>query len=274
MARRKQRTNVSLFAFQDIITSVMGILILVVLLLSVLVTQTVEHQARASESVPSEAAPSNEEISDFRRQVESMQSQLDGSLEMLNEIASLESKEQIQRKIQEQEMRLDTLNRSISSSRSTAVQLQSEVTVEEGKLAAMAESLGVKNLQSYRDQLQDEIELLTSNRRMMFNFRNLSGKTAWIVDVSSKGLQIAEIGVNQAPLVIQHQSPSRIAADFSIWLNNKDPQTTHVVLAVKPNAVNLFDEVKELIDGTATTVGIELLPEDVQIIDPKKGATF
>ena len=275
MGRRRFNNTVSFFAFQDIITAVMGILILIVLLLSVLVSQTVEAQSQMTSSESDTTAEiSSDELDSLRIEVASLENQLDQVVQMLNVLAQLDSEEQVREQISQNELRLETLNQAISAALAAMADLESEIEIEEGRKAALERNLGLTEKKSRASALQDEIERITTSQRVTYNFRNLQNRTPWLVMLEADKVTLGRAGIAEKPTSISGATVNKLARGFSDWQSKQPGGTTHIVFLVKPGSIDLYRQVKDMVRTKGMTVGFEPFPASKTVFDPVRGAAL
>jgi hypothetical protein len=283
MSRRRRSTAAfSLFSFQDIITSVTAILILLVLILSLeLVTRRQEAAAsdpqvsRASLQAASAAlealvaklamiVPPDEPrpfvgrtLSELERDVRIVEDQARQAAADAEAARAVEGRARalaaaaVARLEEAREIRtdIDRMTEQAASADEEATKLALENEREADRLA----------------QKQKEIvDQPSSGAELVFNAPNDSAAQAWIVEVSSDGLTVVKLGTNQRRLLGVGIGPGSAAAK---WLSELHAGRDHALILVRPSGVKAVDDIRESLVNAGISFGIDFLGEDQVVRD-------
>ena len=265
MSRRKRNTAAfSLFAFQDIITSVTGIMILVTLILALELIQ------RKEQSPPQKTAELIEQsqaaIEANRRETEQIDSELKQRNVEAVELAGVDvtrlkrQSEDVSRQNQQMKDELDRLGRERD---------KADMRRNQAKKAKAKHADDPKNLQQLQEQIarkEKELKTIKQSNRVIYNPAKGSSKSPWLVEVAAGKVLVAPMGKSAKP----HVFPS--AAAFQGWLGKRNPNAEYFVLLVKPSGIKFFDEIRKALQQRKFDVGYDLLPASKTAIDPEKGA--
>lgn len=265
MARRRAHgTAFSLFAFQDIITSVMGIMVLVTLILALeLVTakthspavQTVDH----TESI-------QETIAQLEAEIQRLEKLIQQKANIVTDAPSLDAKtleqrtERMQEDIQRLQQEVSDKNRELAQRRS-----QLEKTKNKDAVDGRGEQQELDELAKRIAQLKEEIQETKSEDRLFFS-DGVKDKTTYIVEVSPGGLTAAQIGISAAPTAF------RGIADFQRWLTTLDAQDSAIYFVVKPKGSLLFEQASDIVRKQRIDFGYTTAATRQKVIDPDSGA--
>ena len=261
MSRRRQRKSAfSLFAFQDIITAVTGIMLLITLLLTL---ELVERKAKASQetpaTVPKDADVSPEELSQLELEVANLKKRLK---EMASENAMLAQYDQQQ------------LQADLQKNQKTNQERQEKIRNLQKTLVSTATSLeNVRNTQAKLQQLEEKIrntraklEKLQKSSRLFVQAAKGARKTNWLVEISKEKLKVAPLGRTTTPISFTD------VYDFQAWLRKRNQAADHFVLFVKAEGTSLFKQVSGLLDKEGYSKGFDVLPDSEHVIDDTTGA--
>lgn len=267
MSRRKRnnRTQFSLFAFQDIITCVMGIMLLVTLMMCLQITEVVavssdSDVADAVRQMKVRAAALSAEIDELQQTVDEQATLLNsGAINdetlLRNRSATLEAdnriaQERMKRLLEEQaatQQKLSDLN---------------NIAIREASQPEQTEELKAEN-----QRLQEQLEQLKNGERVIYNAHTSNAQTCWLVEMTAPGkFMVAELGKQQSPKSFQSQQ------DLSAWMQQRHRGGASFMLVVKPDAADTFDQLAEQMRRQKIAFGFDLMPQDRTAIDSAAGA--
>jgi hypothetical protein len=275
MSRRgRGGTPISLFSFQDIITSVTGIMILVTLFLALEVIRRKEGSPQNRTKVltqelikaSEQAAKVNSTLSANRRQIEQLRSALAGDESQLLDSVKVDADE-VARKLSD----LDELNKLMASelSESEARRRETERQLEEMQSRETDKQQDKQTLEQLAKTVQakvQELQKLRQANRVIFNPTQGDSKTPWLVEFTTTGILSAPIGKKEKP-----QSFPSVAA-FKSWAAKRSKAGEYFVLLVKPSTIEKFLDTRENLEKQGFDVGFDLLKDDQTAIDPELGA--
>lgn len=262
--RRTIEQPLSLFSFQDIITSVTGVMVLLTLLLAVELIQRVV--ASPPQQTKSQIKASSQSIEEMQAEVDSLIRELQASGSGAEGLPSFDAK-----KLREERLELQGANERLQREN---VQLEDRLSAKEREVAASettSASERVKSteeLASLEQQIvaaREQLKSITTSNRIFFR-NEQGGKETWIVEVTAALIQTAKIGVAAKPLQF-----ADIAA-FKSWLMSIDPATTAIYVVVKPGGESQFENCGEAIRGAGIELGFHVVPTERQVVDPVSGA--
>jgi hypothetical protein len=266
MSRRSRNAipKFSLFAFQDIITCVTGIMILITLLLVIKLIERTEASpaatsARVVETVSQQLQTMTEEIKELESQMNRNQAILNGgalvSAQVLeNEVQHVKDRsKQAHRDI---EVASEQLNQTIQQGN----KLREEQTSKQPEVVAAAKR------NENADQIGESLKKLKSGKRVIYNTPESGGKTVWFVELSASKVLAAKAGVASKPEEFSS------VAEFQSWAQGQSSADISLVLLVKSDVAPEFNQLNESLQGKGFSVGFDLLADDQFAIDPVLGA--
>ena len=258
MARRRQRVRFSLFAFQDIITGLCGVLILFVMIMLVDFVMTPEGKAVEP---PVTEEDSNANLESLRQEVSRLESDLQKAREAAH-TAIVSSKD--------------------AAAPEVAAKLLAEMSDKERELAAL-----VSQVADLRTRVAAAKNADATNkkkvREMEETRRILEGKLATMRN--KKGITlIPERGSFKMPVYIicgrggaeiirplkkdskgKWVERSQLRDGVTNELEDLDHTTHTVVLLVRPSGIEMMNELSDLVKSLGFSCGRDPLEEDVEV---------
>jgi hypothetical protein len=280
--RRSSTAAFSLFSFQDIITSVTAILILLVLILSLeLVTRRQEAAAadskvsRASLQAVASALKSlagtlaavvppdtprplvRRTPSEVSRDVRIVQDQAEQAAADAKTARSVEGRARalaaaaISRLEETKEIRDD-----VDRMKEEAARLD-----DEAKKLALQNEEEANRLAQKREEV---VEQPSPGAELVFNAPENSAAQAWIVEVSSDGLTVVKLGTNEKRALGLGVGPGSAAAG---WLAELNAGRDHALILVRPSGTNGVDAIRQGLSEAGISFGIDFIGEDQVVRD-------
>jgi hypothetical protein len=280
--RNRSQAAFSLFAFQDIITAVTAIMILLVLILTLeLVTR--KHEASAADPKTSRAAltamvASLEKLvgmlvatvppDDPRPLARRTKAELERDVRIVEDQAAQAAADAEAAKAVEGRAR--ALAAAAIARLQDADELRKETAAIEQEAArseAEAKNIALENERETERLVQRRQELVeqpSPGAELVFNAPQDFDRQAWIVEVSEDGLTVVQLGTNKRQeLGGDLEAGSRAAA----WAAGLDPASDHALVLVRPSGVDREDAVRALLGDEAIPFGVDFIGEDQVVRD-------
>jgi len=268
MSRRKRRVSArfSLFAFQDIITCVMGIMLLLTLLLCLQITESVSQAADTD--APERVREIGDTVHQLMTELDQLEQQTQNQAQLLTsgalsdrDLLLDEQREQsAERRVAEQELiELD------GNANESAERLEELASKSSAELAAMSEEI---TRQLARARQQNEIaQQLTDGSRVLYTQHSGSSSVCWVVEVSSdSSIQAAPIGKSQPP-----QSFATINAALQ-WIRGQHRNGDEFLLLLKPDSRDAIDRLPGTLREEQIPHAFDVIAQDQTALDPTTGA--
>jgi hypothetical protein len=260
--RKASGPSVSFFAFQDIITSVVGIFVLITLIMMV---ELVQRKGSTPASTKLLEDSHSSVIADLMLQVEKLESRskkLDsistkiGSVQVFNkdEIAKelRASIQSLNEQIERTDQRKREIQRIIDSQIKLQASLQSE-TVQRSRdreeLAKLLKELG---------RLDSKIGELDSDAPLIFKSKSLDGRTVVVVDVARDETVLLDLDADRRTTIRGKDSER----EFKNWIAKHSKGNFHYFLLIRPNGASNFDTLRSSLDESGASYGYDLLDQD------------
>lgn len=259
MRSRASRANpFSLFAFQDIITSVTGIVILITMMLAL---ELVHRKASSPQAKTVEISDTlGDALAQNQQEIERLQRIVDeGHQSFQFDADSLKNRlEELRKASSELQMQNAQLSEEMADARLRQEQLEQE-----------AQQVTPQDLQSLQQELQttrQQLQKLKQSNRVIFNRPEGEPKTPWLLQVEGDGILAAEVDKSMQPL--------RFAStqDFANWAAGQNSGAIYFVLLLKPSGVSRFQELRQTLRTSGFDIGYDLLSHSQEAIDPETGA--
>ncbi len=271
MSRRRgeNSTPISLFSFQDIITSITGIMILVTLLMTLeLLQRKVAAPVHQTAKIIKQLQPVVEQQD---REIEQLEEALKRDEETLRELAAVDraevrrQMEDLERLRRQLENDLETLHRQESAADSRVQKSE----VEKTRHASDAATL--ENLTKRIREAQQKLKELKSSNRVIYNVSSDAHKTSWLVEVDADRILIARAGESAKPTLFSGDRSTR-AAEFLRWAAARDKTAEYFMLLLKPEGVETFSQLLDGLKRGGFQVGFDLIASGQVAVDPTTGA--
>ena len=272
-SRRRSRPTMTLFAFQDVIMSVSGIIIVILLLLTLELIQQPGQQAAAA----------NLDLSgDFQHAID----------EAARDIAQIESElTKADRLIRESTHESpDELRRRIGQGRDEIERLQQENQRLAGQLEALRDAEKQAKLRQFEngddqerlDALQAEVAVTAEqieqerieDRPLYSAPRGFSG-SGWVAVISANRVAVAPLGVAAEPTVFTtsgglfRSDPSK---QFLNWIDARAASSAYFLLLIRPDGVESFERIQQGLDERAVSYGFDVVGANQVVLHPERGA--
>ncbi len=284
--RKRRSVALSLFAFQDIITSVTAIMILLVLILTLeLVTRT---QGRGVATEDRRVARElRETVEALAERVESVRAESQGAARDARRAAGLLPGEIVRRTAvadaaarllaEENAARAARIRSARADQRAAEARLVDPRTVAAAQMVADAAAI---------DRRAGEIEEVNRRERdrqegvaavdeppvgstLVFNRDPDNTRIPVLVDVSADGLDVLDdSGRPPRHFAWRGDEPGE---DFNRWVAGLDPASRYVALLLRPSAVGRYDGVRGMVTETGIGIGLELVGESMTVVLPAGG---
>ena len=272
MPRKRRSSPFSLFAFQDIITSTTGVILLLTLIL------TMELLQRDTSSMPfadaAIVAEVEQALADAQERVQSLQERLNQGQVFVTEAASV-SPTQIAQKRHHLNQEIERLQVDLTRQEDRIRSFQAQLDTWESRKYDRADDFKrITKIQQTAQATKAKLEQLHKSNRVIYNQSTVSGKTAWIIDIGTDSLLVARLGHKGPPKSFQSGNTALLLRNYWEWIKQCDARTEYFVLLVRPQGIELYEKLKEGLRQRGFDIGYDLIGKDITVIDPNLGAGF
>ncbi len=259
MARRRRSVSeVSLFAFQDVMASVIGILFFVVLLVALSIVETPR-------------APSDHEETDTSLALERRAQEVQAEVARLRQrLMELQSARDSTSDVRRRSAELNALNTKLSAAHEEISQVQRGRTQDEVRLDELENEL--HRLTAEADALDEALIALKDRARAGPRVSYIldagpGTPEPWLVELTGRSIRVATHDGTSAVLTFGGADLEARRQGFLSWLRQQDPKQTYTVLLIKPSAVEFASQLAADLEKLGFRVGTDLLPESWQAFE-------
>jgi len=283
MGRRRASATISLFSFQDIITSTTAILILIMLLLALQLSQRqqtaaasdlgatirtlermAEEQAAIAAQLRKQLAAAQAAAGQRRPREEYEQAALDATARLDRARLEREEAEQLARLAE----RLQLESEARLAAREADRELLDKCARQLAEDSAAADRLDQENAAEKQRQAkrrQEMDERPSSGTELVFNRPQDSAQRPWLVELSGDGVVVVLLGTN---------SPERLGASWAAgsalaaWCDRLQPGGDYCLVLMRPSAAPEFvDAVEARFKDAGISYGIDFIGENQTVRD-------
>lgn len=263
MRSRKSSINtVSFFAFQDIITSVVGIFVLITLIMILELVETKIGSKSSRVTVPAEmiarVAEMEQEVAKLGQLHERLQANAHvaagrNAFTIEEELAALTRQQRdIDSELNVAVTRSEKLKKQLEDARQTAKQLQSR----EKDLANKRDE--AKSLATAQQDTAKVGAILEIEKPLIFRDQTEQGRYLVLVLLEKDAIQITDAQTGKS----ERFTRSDRERDFQAWLKKIDLKTRQFLLIVKPSGESDFEKVRKALTSQHAMYGFDVAGED------------
>ena len=274
MSRRgRSGPVISLFAFQDIITSVTAIVIVVTLFLALDLVQ--RKQGQASESSAALALELVARIADVESELAKLRKELDRTDDLVKQVAST-SPAELKAEIVRREHVIEDLRRELQrqeEKRTRLVAQEQAAATEKFDLAPLRQRIE----QTAREtrEMQGQLDQEKQENRVLFTLPRGFNKEGWIAVVESGRITVAPLGRAAKPQVFVSTGTflKKSAADALIdWIDRDRLRSAYFLVLIRPNGSRTFAELEDVFRDKSISFGFDLIDAERTVLHPERGA--
>jgi len=253
--------TVSLFAFQDIMASVIGMVFFVVLIMAL---DIVDRKASGVEVTTQLATEPDVQV--LRDRAEALREQIaktELDIEQLTSRLNLASgdEEGTLDEVKRLEATLKNLYARVRQGQEATAKTEDQKQEIEQQHQQMIREIA--RLTRRAEELKAQLKSAQAAPRIAFIIdphpENLE---PWLLEVSEPRLRVASKDGRGTVLEFGGTSSDQRKARFLAWLSSQSNQTHYFVLLTKPSGVGLADEMERELKARGFDIGRDLLPED------------
>ncbi len=276
MSRRgRSGPSVSLFAFQDIITSVTAILIVIVLLL---VLDLVQRKESRNHPVDQIATDLKSRLETLQAEIDRLQAQADSSTTAVQQVSTV-TEASLATDIDALRASIEKVTSAIEKSKERLTEIEPQLQATEALVTA-TEHLRkeAEDLTAQSSKIQSEIEELKEQDRTIFTApRGFSGN-GWVMVIEAERIQVASMGRAMVPVTFSGTEEkllgNRLSQQFIDWNKKQKPSIGYWLLLIRPDGTDVFNALQNELDRQNANYGFDLVDFQQMIIHPERGAAY
>lgn len=259
--RRKKHAGVNLFAFQDVMASVIGVLFFVVILMAINIVQSgktaladaatteITAQAQRQQATPIDALEA--ELERLRQEIQrlSQRSRLlvGGNEALAREI--VEANAELRNMLQLEEEKRAELERL----KQDHAQALSEVQQRKEKVEAFNQKLNAKQKALKDVQNAPNVTYIIDEK--------LGSKAPWLVEITAKQVRAAAKDGSSSIITFTDTREAPSTRQFLEWAKAQNSRTHYFVILIKPSGAERAETVALGLDALGFSRGTDILPE-------------
>lgn len=272
MRGRRQQSPLSLFAFQDIITGVTGVVVLLTLILAVELLRRPPASSPSSEQASQALIVERDRLRDQNAQLRKSLQETNNLLERAANlpVSALGSDEA------ELESRASALEAEVED-----LDAQLDATRREAKEVLAKEQEVKQSLQL--DQLRESVQLLEERlrreeqvRRIVYNPNPAQNNSPILLDLRPESIQVYRLGATEPTQQFRDPQLQRRVAACIAWARGHNPTREYFVLLLRPGAMPVYRELTSRLEDIGFQLGVDLLGPNsllAGLIDSGEGDT-
>ncbi|MFG0262329.1 MAG: hypothetical protein ACF788_08055 [Novipirellula sp. JB048] len=260
--RRNSGPGISFFAFQDIITAVVGIFILITLILVLELAQRVET---ASAAPTEDIQPIVATIATLRDQIEQIESELAERSQAINRFSDVNAFN-LEDKLQQLKQQNASLEAQIETSDAKKNQLVAENKIANAEAARLSEQS--TQLASQLDQIQEQAKkaeqiqkqanVLLGDESTIYRDEIEAGRYLTLITLGSGRIEIRDALTRSAKIFRGRKRLSQLAT----WFSTTPLLHRHLLVMIEPDGASDFQTVKELATNHNASYGFTVVGRD------------
>jgi hypothetical protein len=272
-SRRTSQAAFSMFAFQDIITSVTGICILLTLVLVLHWINTPAKATAPQEDRSVEASEIDRELAAARVELEALNQQL-AELTRVSSEAARTPPENMNREASRLKDRVQELTadrNALIARHAKAEELAGDLRTT---LLKTRESREATENSKESQEFRGKVEQLRKDNALIYAAETRATRLAWIVDITEGRLDARRIdGIGQR-VEFSEGDADMLLDRFRAWTEERDARREYFMLLVRPSGVEIYQKLVPSLMASGFKYGYDLIAEDAQIrVQPAQGAT-
>lgn len=258
MRRRRSGSPFSLFSFQDAITSVCGVIVLITLLMALDLTRRATEETAPSAVARERVEETERRIEELRNNLSSVQATLDATAH-IDEAALGMTIEEALAELEAARERLEATraeNAKIDERLEALAAVEERFAGQEARLKALEEQA-----KEAREEAEKTVaQAVDSERSVLYRYPENVGEIPHYVDISGAKIVVhTERGEGE---VKTFDTPF----SFTKWANTRPSSKEYFVLIVRPSGAEAFDFIESELDSNGYRYGIDLVGESRELV--------
>lgn len=263
--RRAQGPSVSFFAFQDIITSVVGIFVLITLIMMLDLVQRTDSSSASQQLVADTFSAAITDLETQLAQLQKRSNELDvlaskiGAVQVFNkDDIEKELRASIQR-LNEQIERTEQLNRETQQLVDNQTKVQTKLQIESQKRSPDRDELA--KLLKELDKLDSKIGELELDEPLVFKSQPLNGRSVVVIEVTSAGAVVLDLQADRRSTM----RAQNLERDFESWMKSHAKGSYHYFLLIRPGGATNFDTLRAILVKDSASYGYDVLDQEKSV---------
>ena len=277
MSAKDDSPPVSLFSFQDIITSITGIMFLVVLLLALVILDSSILNSADRETTSPEPQPDLVELKkkisalqqllkDARKEIQTISMQMENAIslppEKLDEQLALEQEKNsnLKQHLREMERIRRSLRETNRDLKKESLRLAEELRKQDDQISRQKTELA--NEQQELEKLKKQLE--RQKKLISYSVDSDFPKKLLIVECTPDGIRVKNTATGEIRSFVDKNDLTYASSitKFLAWMKTRNRQTEYFSLVITPGAFGYVNTLDQELVSAGFSRGREILPSD------------
>jgi len=258
MRRRGARNTSSLFAFQDVMASLIGIMFFVVILMALDIVDQYTPVAEADTVDGDSIVELRAKLKELTELKIRLEQGITSATEKLN-VASAFTDEQLLESVQAMNKELLYLHAKVEQTEVGLADVESKTKSAKKKIAAS--QIEIRGLDDEIAKLKARAKAKRDLPRVAYIIDETTQKEPWLVEVTDKSIRVAAKDGKSAVMTFAADTAAERKTSFLRWTASKNPQKHYFVLLIKPSGLKQIRGLTITLKGKGFSLGKDLLPE-------------
>ncbi|MBR2720658.1 MAG: hypothetical protein IKB74_04915 [Lentisphaeria bacterium] len=271
MSRKDDSPAISLFSFQDIITSITGIMFLVVIMLMIFLFESKPKSsddpetAKMKKSVAAEITALQKSLDELKKEEERQKKALEELMKMSPEKIAARKRElekkyaQVAQNLLKLQQEQNEMRLFIQNAAENIRTMQAKLAVDKEQLAkeTLESAENKKNLENLKKQLEEVKKAAT------FSVESSSDKNFILAEFGKDGFMVKDFSAQvDHDLRIPGASADEHIDKFIDWVSTRDKNSELVSVIIGPANLKHWNEIANRLKKLSFGYGVEFYPDD------------
>jgi hypothetical protein len=258
MRRRGARNTSSLFAFQDVMASLIGIMFFIVILMALDIVDQYTPVASADTVDGDPIVTLQAKLKELTELKTRLEQGIASATDKIN-VASAFSDEQLLESVQALDREFRYLSEKIKQTEAGLADIDSKNKSEKEKLAAS--QVEIRGLDDEIAKLKARAKAKRALPRVAYIIDEVTQREPWLVEVTGKLIRVAAKDGKSAVMTFAADTASARRAKFLGWTKSKSSLKHYFVLLIKPSGIEQANKLEVDLKQIGFRTGKDLLPE-------------
>ena len=259
MRRRGARNTSSLFAFQDVMASLIGIMFFIVILMALNIVE--QHTPTASADTVD--GQSIVELQARLKELTELKIRLEQGIasvtEKRNAADAFTDDEQLMESVQALDREFRYLYEKIKQTENGLADIESKNKGVKKKIAAA--QVEIRGLDEEIAKLRARAKAKRALPRVSYIIDDANQREPWLVEITGKSIRVAAKDGKSSITTFTADTAAEMRAKFLAWTESKNPMKHYFVLLIKPSGIKQVERIKSDLKRRGFGTGKDLLPE-------------
>lgn len=259
MRRGGKDNPVSLFAFQDIITAVMGIILLLVLLLCLCLVQLPDKVVHGNTEEQQEK--NTKRLASLKKELNRLRSNVPNNNINPSDMSEAELDDEVakqEKAIKNLEQANSTMKKKLEEDKANQGKYEKQLQDKQSDLQE------INQLEQKIKEDRAKLKEIKKENRQYYNF-NDNQKLPWIIDLYKDKCLVLKANSKEKPMVFSQRSFRGNAVVN--WIKKKGIQKEYFLFIVRAKTIRDFQIIEIFVDKNDADIGVEMVGDDVKVLN-------